>query len=415
MNGYAYGIDGYCINGHGDVNGQLHVNVQGYGYSKRPVPDGSTELLDLLSASEDDSTGPHSPHSIHSNANPENFLHRPGLNAHPVVVKKELQEYQSMNSPGYGGVTDAANVHFNFARSTSNDSSPSFGAHKDLRRSSSSRSNSCTSQDIDAKKKYIAAASRKTRAKRKIERDQMSLRTMELEQEQEEFKKTIAHLQNQIQALKRCRSSFGHIDLSTENRLLRAEVKRHRCFIDQISQIRTSLPKYTREEKLRLAKTGVDSAVGQGLGLAYSSMLSSAWKRVSIPVPKSLLSVIDSEEKIHIRYQYLPHGASRKEAKRVNVRVDVFNVDLSPDSLIDTIWKNYNDPDWGVYMRSIYANRGVESGYEELDGFFNDTEGNAVNANHDSFWDENQYRMKLWRYAEKFKNLEEAKKKYERS
>mmetsp|Transcript_16019 Transcript_16019/g.18110 ORF Transcript_16019/g.18110 Transcript_16019/m.18110 type:complete len:526 (+) Transcript_16019:294-1871(+) len=251
--------------------------------------------------------------------------------------------------------------------------------------------------DKEAKKKYIAAASRKTRAKRKMEREQMTLRTLELEEEQGEFMKTIAHLQNQIQALKRCRSSFGHIDLETENKLLRAEVKRHRAFVNQISTIRTSLPKYTREEKLRLARTGIDSAAGQGLGLAYSSVISNSWTRISIPVPEDLSHILNPDTRIEISYQYLPHGSTRQNAKRVNVRTDYFYIDGSPESLSEMVWRCYNNPNFS--MSEVYSDN-VKDTYEEMHGFFDDTEGSSIGASSDTFWDENQYRIKLWRYAE---------------
>lgn len=37
--------------------------------------------------------------------------------------------------------------------------------------------------------------------------------------------------------------------------------------------------------------------------------------------------LIDPETKIEIRYQFLPHGTNRQNAKRVNVRTDFFGIE----------------------------------------------------------------------------------------
>lgn len=95
---------------------------------------------------------------------------------------------------------------------------------------------------LDLKEYSVAAASRKTRLKRKLEKQGLISRNEDLEKEQKSFRKTIAELQSEIQNLKHAQCSNGSIDLKTENLLLRAEVKRHKTFLNHIKFLMDDVP-----------------------------------------------------------------------------------------------------------------------------------------------------------------------------
>mmetsp|Transcript_9578 Transcript_9578/g.12423 ORF Transcript_9578/g.12423 Transcript_9578/m.12423 type:complete len:481 (+) Transcript_9578:320-1762(+) len=252
----------------------------------------------------------------------------------------------------------------------------------------------------EARRRYVAAASRRARVKRKTEYEQMSLRTLELEQEQDEFQKEIATLQNEIQTLKRCRGELRHRDLRMENQLLRAEVKRYKAFVDVLNQSVRSLPSYTREEKLRLARTGVESSVGQMLGLGYTSIRDDSWKFVYAPIPADINGVAPGQN-VYIKYQYLPHGSSRDSAKRVNLRTDVFAVEGTPKLLANRMWTAINSEDFIQRFASIQNFDGIQFSWKPIDDFFEDSyQEGIVNGAVSSFGEQKDERIKVYKYAE---------------
>lgn len=69
----------------------------------------------------------------------------------------------------------------------------------------------------------------------------------------------------------------------------------------------------------------------------------------------------------------------------------------SPESIADLVWRSYNNPQFS--MSEVYSGS-INDSYEELRDFFDDTEGSSAGMDNGTYWDENQYRIKLWRYSE---------------
>jgi len=147
----------------------------------------------------------------------------------------------------------------------------------------------------------------------------------------------IANLQNEIQNLKNNQCIFGKIDLETENLLLRAEVKRHKMFIQQVTRLACStVPKYqfSPQERIKLANNGIESAIGQLLGMCYTSIVDRNWTQPFRFDPKieKLAGVT-----IICRYQLLPLGSTPKTAARINIRQDVHNMPLESMGLLKAV------------------------------------------------------------------------------
>jgi len=186
-------------------------------------------------------------------------------------------------------------------------------------------------------REYFNAASRKTRQKRKLERERLIQRNSDLETEQRRFRATIANLENEIQSLKNSECSFGKIDLETENLLLQAEVKRHKLFIDHVRSIACgAVPKYdySRQERIRLANNGIESAIGQLLGMCYTSVVDSNWT----PPIRFDPNVKQLEDVTVIcRHQMLPIGCTAETAARINIRQDFYNVPMKAGELLTAV------------------------------------------------------------------------------
>jgi len=189
----------------------------------------------------------------------------------------------------------------------------------------------CDLSDAEKKRQYVAAASRKTRLKRKLEKQGLISRNEDLEKEQKSFRKTIAELQSEIQNLKHAQCSNGSIDLKTENLLLRAEVKRHKTFLNHIKFLMDDVPEFTTEERLQLANHGIESAIGQVLGMCHTSVVDKSWKELSYDFA---LEVPNTQKiKVVLRYQFLPLGSTPENALRVNVRQDISAIPIDIDFL----------------------------------------------------------------------------------
>lgn len=78
----------------------------------------------------------------------------------------------------------------------------------------------------------------------------------------------------------------------------------------------------SEEEHDRVMKSCVESAIGQMVGLSYSSLVDPTWKR-----GMSFMLLLDEKESIQcqadIRFQCLPVGTNPKNALRINVRFDL--------------------------------------------------------------------------------------------
>jgi len=185
-----------------------------------------------------------------------------------------------------------------------------------------------TSDTETIRKARAAAACRKTRLKRKNEQLELDARNEELLREQEKFRAEIATLQSEIQHLKKY-SQYGGIDLKTQNLLLRAEVKRHKTFVNHIKCMISNIPQYTSLEKLKLANEGIESTIGQVIGMCYTSVLDRSWQIVEYkPNVKQMEGV-----KIVCRYQFLPEGSTPENATRLNFRTDVYNMPIACDKM----------------------------------------------------------------------------------
>jgi len=157
---------------------------------------------------------------------------------------------------------------------------------------------------------------RRYREKKKQMQDQLKWRHEELTTERDIYLRRIAELQAQVEALRH----EGSVDLEKENELLRAEVLKHRQFLQSLIDTLKNLPDTKEDEKIRLLQNGIDSMIGQSLGMAHTSL---TWKDL-----KPL--IIDQDHVIQGKFQYLPLGCQSKDAKRVNIRnTEVFR-NVSP-------------------------------------------------------------------------------------
>uniref|UniRef100_A0A7S3LJP6 BZIP domain-containing protein n=1 Tax=Aplanochytrium stocchinoi TaxID=215587 RepID=A0A7S3LJP6_9STRA len=190
-------------------------------------------------------------------------------------------------------------------------------------------SNACV--DVSVKKRRKAAWNRRARAKKRMEKELLNLQNWKLEEEKDKYRRWIGSLQNQIQALKRNReTTFERERLVLENRLLRAELKKAKIAVNKIKEIiKSAGPDFRKAEKLRILSTGIQSTVGQMLGLGYVSLFDDSWHSITVPLSADMIrteSGFVGDRNVYLRYQYLPHGASRNDATRVNIRMDFFNI-----------------------------------------------------------------------------------------
>jgi len=222
------------------------------------------------------------------------------------------------------------------------------------------------------KRKVAAAACRATRAKKKQEKDDLKSRNEKLEKEREIYLAQIAHLQTQVQMLREA----GSVDLKLENELLVAEINKHQGFVQQLVKATHAIPSCTDEERYRYIRSGIDSAIGQILGLCFTSQMDPNWKTASM---------MAFSTKVQMKYQMLPLGtASWKDVRRANIRVDLPARHESLDTLERKFWNLWADP---VYceelMRRSYSSDTVTVGLEKLPHSF---------STHD---------MEIFRYTEK--------------
>mmetsp|Transcript_5834 Transcript_5834/g.6720 ORF Transcript_5834/g.6720 Transcript_5834/m.6720 type:complete len:530 (+) Transcript_5834:127-1716(+) len=243
---------------------------------------------------------------------------------------------------------------------------------------SEGKDSSCSGSDSNGgyvysarERKSRAEACRRSRMKRKMERKNLEERNKFLEEEQTYFKSKVASLQNEIQAIKNSRLTGCSFDYKTENMLLRAEVKRHKMFINHINSMMSSIPKFSAEEKLRVTSSAVDSGIGQVLGLCYTSIMDRSWKSVQYTCKGDFLG----GRKLVVRYQYLPFGSTAKTATRLNIRQDNYNLPVTCEKLQSIILgqnKELEKEMMSLHMDTIEAdqNKRVLPTMEELDSEF---------------------------------------------
>lgn len=89
----------------------------------------------------------------------------------------------------------------------------------------------------------------------------------------------------------------------------------------------------TQEENTRLMKQGIESGIGQIIGLCYSSIFDDTWKEgMSFNLVLSDQKGLSTEVKV--KYQFLPLGSGTADAKRMNIRFDLLSVPLACDSIM---------------------------------------------------------------------------------
>lgn len=169
------------------------------------------------------------------------------------------------------------------------------------------------------KPKSNAERCRKHRERKKLAEQKVYEDNKNLKRERAELLHTIAQLEFEAQALR----GQGYVNISLENELLKNEIKRHRGYIERIANITKEAVQETAEvEKKRLMSSSVESALGQVIGLCYSSMKDSSWRKTRSC--ELCLSEADGVSvSVQPRYQVLPTGASLKEGERFCVRIDI--------------------------------------------------------------------------------------------
>ena len=166
---------------------------------------------------------------------------------------------------------------------------------------------------------------RKRLAEKKVYEDNKNLK-----RERAELLHSIAQLEYEAQALR----GQGYVNISLENELLKKEIKRHRGYIERFADIaKEAMEETAEEEKKRLMTSSVDSAVGQIMGLAYSSIHDGSWRK-----PGASEICLSEESGVSVpvqtRYQILPTGASFQEADRLCLRFDIGPLPFSVDELV---------------------------------------------------------------------------------
>lgn len=181
----------------------------------------------------------------------------------------------------------------------------------------------------EERKKRMAAACRRFRAKRKMQIASLEERNKELELARKEYRHRIADLQLEAQMLR----GEGEVHLRKENELLRVEIQRYKRFIQTIVDTASSAAKVQPEESYRLLCDGIDSAAGQVMGLLYTSARDlTSWKQAD--------TVMLDEIAITVKIQYLPHGSTSKTSTRTNIRVDLLTK-IPPETAYTAIWESW--------------------------------------------------------------------------
>ena len=134
--------------------------------------------------------------------------------------------------------------------------------------STKSKAEDCDLDDeeiIRRRRAAAAAASRATRAKKKRVIGELRGMNDRLEQEQQKLRRIVADLELEVLA----KRAAGEIDLVSENRLLREELKEHKQFLAKCQRVADGCS-VSRQEKDIATLKGAKAAIGQVLGLLYT-------------------------------------------------------------------------------------------------------------------------------------------------
>jgi len=224
-------------------------------------------------------------------------------------------------------------------------------------------SKSETEDEKNKRRAMVAAASRATRAKRKREKEDLKSRNDKLECDREKYLSHIAVLQTEVQTLR----DAGRINLTKENDLLRTEIRKHKAFIMNIVSATTSVPDSTDEETYRTVKRGSDSAIGQVVGLTYTSVADPSWISGELEI---------TGESFPLRLQMLPLGCNRMNMKRINIRLDMPDRKEAMLDFKDKIWKTWTDEALAErLMKPLSSRKDIGISMQELPTNFESIEG----------------------------------------
>lgn len=187
-------------------------------------------------------------------------------------------------------------------------------------------------------KKRNAAASRKLREKRKAERDTLQLRVSAIEDENELLLRRIALLQNEVQSL---RSGHG-ASLVKENALLKAEIKRHKVFMQRMVRAVQEHDSKKDESFLRIYYSSLRSTISRTLGLLHTSSQDPSWRRQEIP--EMDLGDLGPSHIDSIYIQTLPLGVPKDRVMIANVRVDCCRIPMAASQLLLRMNALFTDP-----------------------------------------------------------------------
>lgn len=204
--------------------------------------------------------------------------------------------------------------------------------------------------DPSLKKKYIASASKRTRQKRKMERNWLETRNQQLEEEQHLLWQRIENLRRELEVLEDVNGgsiNVSRASLEAENLVLRQEVKRRRTIMQRVKQLIREVPTDTDNDKelLSISKLGVSSALSSILSACYSSAENEKKTWETIPYDYRLDQAMmntkhfSSLKKVYVKCENLSSSMKDDELRKMSLRMDYIGIQ-QPESIISAaIWK----------------------------------------------------------------------------
>jgi len=189
-----------------------------------------------------------------------------------------------------------------------------------------------------------AAACRRHRLRRKIEREELQKRIDTMVEERDIYMSRIADLQSEVEAL-RCAGLTTDARLRMENELLRMQVQKMRNSVSRLVKgVEQAETQASDEETAMLLRGCQDSSVAQVLGIGYGCY-DKSWLE-----GRRFKLFPEAPYTIGFRYQLLPLGCDRESARRVVVRFDMPARDhfclLNAAEMFRVIWGSLSDPDF---------------------------------------------------------------------
>ena len=198
--------------------------------------------------------------------------------------------------------------------------------------------------NLQAKRKYAAEASRKTREKKKRERAELVERNSMLEQEQKDFKLQVCALKEEIEMLEAANqhSETNAAALAVENQLLKIEVKRRREVFQRIKQVIEEIPEEEQKSLLSLASISARISVIQVLELCRLSAQNQrgTWRTLAYNASEDVYlqacEYLSSAKNVNAQFE---HVLTATEANRVNIRIDFIDLEVDENVMATALWK----------------------------------------------------------------------------